>query len=312
VRINAQLIDAIEGNHLWSETYDRELKDIFAMQDDITQKILSALQVKLTQGEQVRVWARGTENLQAYLKIMQGREKWIQMNKESNALARQLAEESIALDPDYAFAYMILAATHIMDVFLGSSKSPEDSMKQAITLNKKVLTLDDSLANAHSQLGMLYIMTRQHEKGVAEAERAVELDPNSASAHRILGLTLTNAGKPKEAIPTLKKAIRLEPFTPGVYYSNLGGAYRDAGQCDEAISAFEEALRRASSNFRVHAGATAAYSICGREEEARAAAAGVLRINPNFTCDSYAKTLPYKNQADIDRVIGALRKAGLK
>jgi tetratricopeptide (TPR) repeat protein len=110
----------------------------------------------------------------------------------------------------------------------------------------------------------------------------------------------------------LKKAIRLEPFTPGIYYDNLGAAHRNAGQCDEAISAYEEALRRASSNFRVHAGATAAYSICGREEEARAAAAGVLRINPNFTCDSYAKTLPYKNQADIDRVIGALRKAGLK
>ena len=312
VRINAQLIDAIKGNHLWSETYDRELKDIFAVQDDLTQKILTALHVELTHGEQARVWARGTENLQAYLKILQAREKWIQMNKESNALARQLAEESIALDQDYAFAYMILAATHMMDVFLGSSKSPKDSIKQAITLNKKGMALDDSLPNAHSQLGLLYTMTRQHDKGVAEANLGVELDPNSASAHRILGLTLSYAGRPEEAIPLLKKAIRLEPFTPGIYYDNLGAAYRNAGQCDEAISAYEEALRRASSNFRVHAGATAAYSICGREEEARAGAAGVLRINPNFSCDSYAKILPYKNQADIDRVIGALRKAGLK
>jgi len=312
VRVNAQLIDAIKGNHLWSETYDRELKDIFAVQDDITHKILTALHVELTQGEQVRVWARGTENLQAYLKILQAREKWIQMNKESNALARQLAEESIALDPDYAFAYMILAATHIMDVFLGSSKSPKDSMKQAIALNKRVLALDDSLPNAHSQLGILYTMTRQHDKGVAEANRAVELDPNSASAHRILGLTLTWAGRPEEAIPMYKKAIRLEPFTPGIYYSNLGGAYRDAGQCDEAISAYEEALRRASSHLTANVGATATYSICGREEEARAAAAGVLRIDPNFSCDYYAKkSLPYKNQADIDLIIGALRKAGL-
>jgi len=312
VRISAQLIDAIKGNHLWSETYDRELKDIFAVQDNITQKILSALQVKLTQGEQARVWARGTKNLQAYLKILQAREKWILMNKESNALARQLAEESIALDPDYAFAYVILAGTHMMDVFLGSSKSREDSMKQAIALNKKALALDDSLPNAHSQLGILYAMTGQHDKGVAEAKLGVELDPNSASAHRILGLTLSYAGRPEEAIPMLKKAIRLEPFTPGIYYDNLGGAYRDAGQCDEAISAYEEALRRASSNFRTHAGATAAYSICGREEEARAAAAEVLRINPDFSCDSYAKSLFYKNQADIDLIIVALRRAGLK
>ena len=313
VRINAQLIDAIKGNHLWSETYDRELKDIFAVQDNITQKILSALQVKLTQGEQVRVWGKGTENLQAYLKILQAREKWIQMNQESNALARQLAEESIALDPDYAFAYTILAATHMMDVFLGSSKSPKDSIKQAIALNKKVLALDDSLPNAHSQLGLLYTMTRQHDEGVAEAKRGVELDPNSASAHRLVGLTLSYAGRPEEAIPVLKKAIRLEPFTPGIYYQNLGSAYRDAGQCDEAISAYEEALRRASSSLAVQVGATATYSICGREEEARAAAAGVLRINPNFSCDYYAKiSLPYKNQADIDRYTVALRRAGLK
>jgi adenylate cyclase len=288
------------------------LKDIFAVQDDITQKILTALQVELTRGEQARAFARGTDNLEAYLKYLQAHEKWIQMNKESNALARQLAEESIALDPDYAFAYMILAATHMMDVFLGSSKSPKDSIKQAIALNKKVLALDDSLPNAHSQLGLLYTMTRQHDKGVAEAERGVELDPNSASAHRLVGLTLSYAGRPEEAIPMYKKAIRLEPFTPGVYYSNLGGTYRDAGQCDEAISAYEEALSRASSHLSAHVGATATYSVCGREEEARAAAAGVLRINPNFSCDYHAnRSLPYKNQADIDRVVGALRKAGL-
>jgi len=311
VRINAQLIDAIKGNHLWSETYDRELKDIFAVQDDITQKILTALQVQLTRGQQARVVARGTDNLKAYLKYLQAYEKWIQMNKESNALARQLAEESIALDPDYAMAYVTLAATHMMDVFLGSSKSPKDSIKQSIVLNKKVLALDDSLPNAHSQLGLLYTMTRQHDKGVAEAKRGVELAPNAASAHRLLGITLSYAGRPEEAIPVLEKAIRLEPFTPGVYYQNLGAAYRNAGQCDEAISAYQEALRRASSSLRVHVGATAAYSICGREEEARAAAAGVLRIDPNFSCDSYAKTMPYKNQADIERVIGALRRAGL-
>jgi adenylate cyclase len=312
VRITAQLIDAIKGNHLWSETYDRELKDIFALQDNITQNILSSLQVKLTLGEQARVWAGGTENLQAYLKYLQSLEKWLQMNKESNALARQLAEEAVALDPDYALAYVRLAATHILDVFLGSSKSPKDSMKQAIALNKKALALDDSLAVGHSQLGILYTMTRQHDKGVAEAKRGVELEPNSASAHRLLGLTLNYAGRPEEAIPVYKKAIRLAPFTPGIYYQNLGAAYRDAGQCDEAISAFEEALRRASSHMPANVGATATYSICGREEEARAAAAGVLRIDPDFSCDYYAKrSLPYKNQADIDRYIVALRKAGL-
>jgi adenylate cyclase len=311
VRINAQLIDAIKGNHLWSETYDRELKDIFAVQDDITQKILTGLQVELTRGEQARVYARGTNNLKAYLKYLQAYEKWIQMNKESNPLARQLAEEAIALDPDYAVPYLILAATHMMDVFLGSSKSPKDSINQAMELNKKALALDDSLAVAHSQLGLLYTMTRQHDKGVAEAERGVELNPNSSVAHDLLGMTLDYAGRPEEAIPMFKKAIRLAPFAPAKFYYHLGRAYLFTGQCEEAISACEEAVRRGSNTPAAHRIATAAYSICGREEEARTAAAEVLRLNPNFSCDHYAKREPFKNQADIDLIIGALRKAGL-
>ncbi len=313
VRITAQLIDALKGHHLWSERYDRNLKDIFTVQDDITQKILTALQVELTHGEQARVWSRGTENLQAYLKCLQAREKWLQMNKESNVLARQLAEETIALDPDYANAYLSLAATYLLDVYLGSSKSPKDSMKQAIAFNKKALALNDSLAVAHSQLGVIYAMTRQHDKSVAETERGVELEPNSAIAHDLLGMTLAYAGRYEEAIPMYKKAIRLEPLAPGKYYYHLGEAYLFTGQCDEAIAACEEALRRASNNLFAHVDATAAYSICGKEEEARAAATGVLKINPKFSCDYHAKkSLLYKNQADIDRYIGALRKAGLK
>ena len=312
IRVTAQLIDAISGAHLWSESYVREMRDVFAVQDDIAQNILTALQVELTQGEQARVWARGTQNLQAYLKLLQAREKMLQMNKENNALAQRLSEETIALDPEYASAYAWLGATHMMDVWLGSSKSPKESIKKAIELSKKALALDDSLADARSRLGFLYAMTRQHDKGVAEAERAVELDPNSANAHHLLGLTLRFAGRPEDAIPVCKKAIRLEPFAPGAYYYNLGMAYLFAGQCEEAISACEEAIRRASNNLLAHVLATVAYSMCGREEEARTTAAEVLSINPKFSLDKFAKKVTYKNQADKERFVEALRKAGLK
>ncbi|NIR12775.1 MAG: adenylate/guanylate cyclase domain-containing protein, partial [Desulfobacterales bacterium] len=128
IRITAQLIDAVKGNHLWSETYDRNLEDIFALQDEITLKILEALHVGLTHGEQARVWAKGTDNLEAYLKVLQAQENIYQMNIESNARARQLAEEAIALDSEYATAYLFLGRTHVMDVLYGSSKSPRDSM----------------------------------------------------------------------------------------------------------------------------------------------------------------------------------------
>jgi adenylate cyclase len=312
VRITAQLVDAVKGNHLWSETYDRDLKDIFALQDDITKKILTALQVKLTRGEQARVWAKGTDNLEAYLKFMQARDNALQANIESNALAQQMAEEAISSDPEYANAYVTLGRTHFFDVFLGSSKSPKDSIAKAMELTKKALSLDESSADAHSFLGVLYTVVRQHDKGVAEAERAVALDPNFATAHQRLGWVLRFAGRPEEAISAIKKAIRLNPFPPGIYYHNLAFAFLFAGQCEKATAACEKALRCESDNLFAHIAATVAYSMCDREEEARVAATGVLRINPKFSCNYYAKKLPYKNQADIDRYIGALRKAGLK
>ncbi|NIQ88522.1 MAG: tetratricopeptide repeat protein [Deltaproteobacteria bacterium] len=312
LRVTAQLIDATTGNHLWSERYDRNLKDIFALQDEITLKILEALQVELTHGEQARVWAGGTDNLEAYLKLLQAHENIYQMNIESNARARQLAEEAIALDPKYASAYQFLGRTHVMDVLYGSSKSPRDSLAEGLKLTQKALALDDSSADAHSWLGFVYTMMRQHDKGVDEAERAVALNPNFADAYNRLGLVLRFTGRPEEAIPALKKAIRLNPFPPGVYFYNLATAYAFTGQCTEAIPVGEKALQRESHNLLTHITTTVIYSMCGREEKARETAAGVLRINPNFSCDYFAKKLPYKNKADLDLYIGALRKAGLK
>jgi tetratricopeptide (TPR) repeat protein len=289
-----------------------DLKDIFVIQDEITLKILSALQVKLTHGEQARLWAKGTDNLDAYLKLMQAREYYLQMSMESSALARQMAAEAIALDPEYGDAYSWLGATHLLDVFLGTSKSPKDSIAKAIELTQKALVLDDSLAVARSRLGFLYTMIRQHKKGVAEAERGVALDPNSAGAHDYLGFALRFAGRPEEAILVIRKAIRLNPFPPSAAFYNLGMAYLYTGQCEEAIAACEKALQREMNNLLAHITATVAYSMCGKEEKSRATAAEVLRINPNFSCKYFAKNLPYKNQDDLDRYIGALKKAGLQ
>ena len=182
VRINAQLIDAISERHVWAESYDRDLKDIFSLQDDVILKILTALQVNLTSGEQARVWAKGTKRLEAYLKLMQCRQYLFQMNKESNVQARRLAEETIALDPGYADAYAMLGATHQMDVYLGASL-PEDAIAKAIEWTQKALAMNGSLADARSRLGVLYSWSGRYDEGIAEAERGVELDPNSALAN---------------------------------------------------------------------------------------------------------------------------------
>jgi len=312
VRVTAQLVDATTGNHIWSERYDRKLKDLFTLQDDITKKIITAMQIKLTEGEQARAAAKGTNNLDAYLKCLQASENMYQMNIESNALARQLAEEAINIDPEYAEAYKTLGKAHLMDVLLGSSNSPKESLTLAIDLTQKALSLDDSLADAHSVLGFLYTMIRKHDKGIAEAELAVALDPNLADAYSRLGLVYRFAGMPEKAIPVIKKAIRLNPMAPGWYFYNLGTAYAFAGQCEEAIEACGKALQRETDNLLTHITTTVTYCLCERKEAAKTAAAGVLRINPKFSTKYFAKKLPYKNQADLDRYIDALHKAGLK
>ena len=312
VRINAQLIDAISDKHLWAENYDRRLTDIFALQDEITLKILTALQVNLTSGEQARVWAKGTKNLEAYLKLMQAREGIILGNAASTARARTLAEETIALDPQNAKAFMYVGATHMQEYLLGSGKSPKESLAQAIEWTQKALAMDDSLAEAHARLGHLYTLTNRHEEGIAEAEKAVAMDPNSAAVHNMAGYVLRFSGKPAEAITVLKKAIRLEPFTPGIYYGNLGMAYfQNRSDCEEAVKACEKALERAPDGMIVHFMATTVFSACGKEKEARKTAKELLRINPKFSAESFAAKLPYKDPKEKDPVVEALRKAGL-
>jgi adenylate cyclase len=313
IRITAQLIDALTGNHLWAERYDRNMKDIFAVQDEITKKIITSMQVQLTEGEQAQTFGKGTNNLQAYLKILQARELVNRHNPESNVLAKQLAEEAIALDPMYARAYFSLAFTHQMDVWLGTSKSPKDSMEKAMELIQKAITLDDTYGAAHAFLGWIFSMTGQHDKAVAEGEKAIALNPNSADSHNTLGKILTFAGRYEESIPELKTAIRLNPIPPNVYLYSLGISYALTGNLDEAITWGEKAVRREPNSLFARLFMAAFYSRAGRDKEARIEAAEVLRINPKFSLERYAKTVTYKNQEDVERTINApLRKAGLK
>ncbi len=312
IRITAQLIDALNGHHLWAERYDRDLKDIFALQDDITKKIITALQVKLTEGEQVRAVARGTGSLEAYLKCLQANTHIQRINIESNALAKQLAEEAIAIDPEYAWAYFLLGRTHMVDVWLGESKSPKQSLAMCMELLKKTIVLDATYAEAHSYLGWIYSNTRQYDKGVAEAEKAVALNPNSADAHMWLGKVLIFAGRWKESIPEYKKAIRLNPIPPNIYYYSLGLSYCWTGQYEEAITWCEKAIRKEPESLMARIMMAVVYSLSGRDEKARDEAAEVLRINPNFSFEKLEKKLTYKKETDRKQLLDALSKAGLK
>jgi adenylate cyclase len=311
VRITAQLVDAKNGNHLWADRYDRELKDLFSLQDDITMKIITALEVKLTEGEQARITGSGTDNLDAYLKVLQARDLKRHQTIESNHKARRLVEEAIKLDPTYAQAYRWLSGTYLIDVWLGSTESPQESLKTAMELAKKALSLDDSLGGAHGLLGNLYVMTTQYDKGIREAERAVDLEPNGADAQALLGMGLLFAGRPEEAIPILKKAIRLDPNAPEWYMHVLAVAYRDIEKYEQAIEWGEKAVQKNPKNVLSRKILCSIYSLADRMDEARAQAKEIMRLNPNISVEQIARTDPQKNQVVKKRYIDALRKAGL-
>jgi adenylate cyclase len=311
IRITAQLIDALKGHHLWAERYDRDLKDIFALQDEITMKIITALQVKLTPGETVDLMAKGGKNIDAYIKSLQAGELTGKGTKEGIAQARNLLEEAIALDPTYPRLYVNLVFTHHLDIWYGTSKSPEQSLACAFELARKAISLDDQNAAAHSALGKTYAMNKQYDKAIAACEQAVSLDPNSSLNYMWLGLVLTWAGRAEEGIRYLQHAIRLNPFAPAIFFNNLAVAYRDAGQYEKAIEECKKALQREPNTQFPYIHMAISYIRLGREEEARAAAAEILRINPKFSLERYAKTLPFTKPV-ADRVVEDLRKVGLK
>jgi adenylate cyclase len=308
IRITAQLIDSLSGHHLWAERYDRNLKEIFAVQDELTKNIITAMQVKLTEGEQVRAAAKGTNNLEAYLKYLQAMVIMRQFNIESNALARQLAQEAIAIDPEYAMAYRALSATYQMDVWLGTSKSPKQSIAKAMELLQKAIELDATYAEAHGHLGFTFSMIGKHDKAVAKAEQAVALNPNSAYVHMVMGHTLRFAGRNEEAIPEYKKAIRLNPIPPTNYLFGLGLAYCWTGQYEEAIKWCEKAVHKDPDSFLTRLMMTVVYSRSGREKDARTEAAEVLRINPKFSVEKFGRAATGSNAEEF---IAALHKAGL-
>jgi adenylate cyclase len=312
VRITAQLIDALKGHHLWAERYDRTMKDILAIQDEITKKIVTALHVTLAEGEQARVYGKGTDNLEAYLKTMEANWLLLMSTKEGVIKAKQCAEEAISLDSTYALAYSTLGLYYIMEMWLGLSKSAKQSVINAIGLFQRAIDLDNSLAHARIRLGYIYAaMIRQHDMGIAEGEKALVLAPNSADIVNLYAIILTYAGRWHEAIPLFREALRLNPIPPNNYYRHFAVALRETGQYDEAIFLLKKAIEREPNDIFSHLVLTTVYSYAGYQEKASAAAADVLRINPKF-CIEHLPQGTHRDLAIVERENEALRKAGLK
>jgi TolB-like protein/cytochrome c-type biogenesis protein CcmH/NrfG len=314
IRISAQLIDALKGHHLWAEKYDRKYGDIFALQDDITQSIVTALEVKLTEGEQARIRRRLTGNPEAYDYFLRGQKIYRRLTKEDNAQARKLFEKAAELYPNSMYLWQEIGWTHYCDGRFGWTDTPARSLALAEELAQKVLAVDDSDALAYGLLSVVYMSRRQHDKAVAYGEKALALAPNFADLTATIALPFMYSGRTEEAVELVKKAMRLSPYYPDWYLGVLGMAYRFTGQYKEAIAATEKWRTRNPRATLPYLFLAIFYVETGQKEKAETSVAEVLKRNPKASIKWYAKktnTFPYKDPDEIERVLDSLRKAGL-
>jgi adenylate cyclase len=311
VRINAQLIDSASGGHLWAERFDRDLTDIFAVQDEVTQEIVAALSLNLTEGERSRVPGKRTNNPQAYDYFLRGRECWWRQSKETNVQARQMLQRAIELDRNFAAAHGLLGAVYMTDYTNGWTDPPDLSLQQAHEATERAVTLDDNDFYAHWALGMIYLWMRRHDEAIAEQKRSILLNPNFASAHVALGLTLYYAGSPAQALECFDRASALDPYEPDVFLHFRAQAQFQLGRYEDAAELLKRRLIRNPNTDMSRALLAAIYGHLGRVDEARTQWRDLLQINPNYSIEHRRKVLPHKNPADFDLFVNGLQKAGL-
>jgi adenylate cyclase len=312
LRITVQMVDALTGNHLFAERYDGEAANLFALQDDITMKVIGAVRVKLD-GLGTPMWMkyyRGSQGLDCFLKFQDAIGHIQRMTVADTNYARQIAEEGLVTCPEGPAFYRLSAIVQLTDHMLGSSKDPQESISKAEEFLLKALAIYDESAEVLGNLSQVYTRKKEYDKAIAAAERAVTLDPGSSWALFRYATALNIAGRPEQAIPLFEKAIRLNPIGPSTFYFDFGIALRDTGKMDEAVATFKKSVERAPNWIWPHAHLAVTYSLMGMDQEARAEAAEVLRINPRFSIEWFAKNTAY-DQTRMIRVYNALRKAGL-
>jgi adenylate cyclase len=310
VRITAQLVDAMTGYHIWAERYDREVRDIFTLQDEVTQQIVRALAVKLTEGEQGRI-ARVRTSPEVYDLVLRGSVERRRTTREANAESRRLYAKALDLDPTYAQAYMGLSWAHLQSWQLLWT-TDRDTLERAQELAERAIVLDDTLAAGHSLLGQIYLWKKDHDRAIAQAERAVALAPNDADGYETLAEVLAWAGRPEESIKFIRQAMRLNPHYPFFYLWTLGHASYLARRTDDAVGAFSKAVQQNPNFLPAHAYLAVLFVEAGREREAREKWERLNRLSPKASLASLQERLPYRRAADLDRFLTAAHKAGMR
>jgi adenylate cyclase len=310
VRITAQLVDATTGYHIWAERYDREVRDIFALQDEVTQQIVRALAVKVTEAEKVRIGRAPTGVLEAYDLVLRGHDERKRTTRQGNAEARRLFVQALDLDPEYAAAYAGLSWTHLQSwQFLWSTD--RETLDRARELAERAIALDNTLGEAYRLLGQIYLWQKQHDRAIAQAERAVALAPNDADGYETLAEILGWSGRAEESIRLIRHAMRLNPRYPFFYLWTLGHAYYLTERREEALETFRKIVQQNPNFVPAHAYRAVVLSELGRVKEAGEAWGKASSLSPGASMPNLRERLPYKRPADLERLLAAAHRAGM-
>ena len=310
VRITAQLIDGLRGGHLWAERYDRDLTDIFAVQDDVTQHIVAALKVTLSETEKSLIAESGTKNVDAHDFFLKGRELLFVNTRQSFDQTIACFRRAIELDPNYGAPVAGLAMAYIFDYQNHFTDTPEKSLDEADRLVSESLAKDDTDPFAHWVATVVATWKKDYHRWAYEADRALSLNPNYALAINSLGTVRLYMGEPVEAIPYFERAIRLDPALQQ-YRHFLGTAYFVAGNYETAAAVFKDRIANTPNTDLSRAFLASTLGHLGRLEEARRVWQELKEINPRYSYLNHLGRLPFKNPADAAKFTDGLRKAGL-
>jgi len=311
VRITAQLVEASSSRRVWAERFDRKLDDLFAVQDEITEEIVTALDVQLVSGETARVLRKALRTPAALECYYRGWQALFGSTKEDTEEAQRMFEETMRLEPESPLGYAMAAWAHWWAAFKGLSDDFSLSLERATELAWKALSLEDTTGLPHLMMAQIHLLKREHDQALAEAERAVLARPSCHGAYAAKANILNYLGRPAEAIELAKTAIRLTPAYPTLFSAILASAYYGCGRNEEAIAAAEESLKLDRDNLDALLVLVGAKAALGQTEEAHEATWEVLKVKPGFTLEEFAELQPYKDPQTLERVIDRLRRAGL-
>jgi len=310
VRINVQLINAETGGHVWAERYDRDLEDIFAVQDEVTRRIVDALKVSLTSSEQAHREGRGKVNAEAYDYLVRARSCILQFTAEGAVEGRAMLQRALAIDAGLAQAYAMLAILHCTEHVNGWNNPGPDHLDLALEFARRARALDEFEPVSHQALGITLMWMKRLDEAEPALRRAIDLDPNLAQAYGSLGNVLDYSGQHERAIELFEQAMQLDPEFD-LWIHACGRAQFALERYDEAEASFKRRLIRMPQSDVTRAYLASLYGHTGRHEEARQMWRELMAINPKYSLERMQRVMPFKSPATLDRLVDGLRKAGL-